>query len=151
MGTKAERQAQRKLAKQLYMDGLTQAHISEKIGVSETSISAWKREEGWEDELHVKNSTKDASLKSFYSQLYDLTNVIEQREPGKRHASKDEAYVLATIRKNITELEAKDVTPRTIVNVSMGFIDFLASRDVKKAREVSKLFDAYIKSIVKIK
>ncbi|NJN27160.1 MAG: hypothetical protein HC819_14870 [Cyclobacteriaceae bacterium] len=79
-------QQKKDYAKRLYLsgDGMTQAEVAKRAGVSSKSINTWIKKDKW-DELRISLlTTKEEQLVSLYRQLDALKKDIEQRERSGR-------------------------------------------------------------------
>lgn len=137
-------------AKSLYLGNLTitQKEIASRVGTSEKTISAWINREGW-DRLRVSLlTTRETQLSNLYAQLSALNTEIAQREVGKQYPTNKEADVISKITASIQKLEM-DLSISDIVNVSKRMLDWLRAADLEKAKEMSGLFDGFIKDSIR--
>lgn len=56
--TKAELENKKQLGRSLYMSGMEQQEIAERLGVSRVTISNWCTKEGWKEARAAKNITR---------------------------------------------------------------------------------------------
>lgn len=56
--TKAETEKKKSLARTLYLAGMEQNEIAEKVDVSRVTISKWCNAEGWKEASAAKNVTR---------------------------------------------------------------------------------------------
>ena len=56
--TKAETEKKKSLARSLYLAGMEQNEIAEKVDVSRVTISKWCNAEGWKESRAAKNITR---------------------------------------------------------------------------------------------
>lgn len=56
--TKAELENKKQLGRTLYMSGMDQQEIAERLGVSRVTISNWCTKEGWKEARAAKNITR---------------------------------------------------------------------------------------------
>lgn len=139
-------------AKTLYLNnpGITQKEVAERAGVAEKTISKWVNQGNWSKLRLNLLSTRESQLSNLYEQLDSLNQHISNRkeEQGHKWASAKEADTLIKITKAINSLE-QELSIADIVNVSKRFLDWLRPVDLDKAKELSALFDAFIKDNIK--
>lgn len=124
--------------------GLTQKEVAEKVGVSTNTMSRWVKTADW-DKLKVSITlTREEQLRRLYMQIAEYNTSIEAREAGKRFPTSQEADAINKLATAIDKLE-REVGARDILDVSMKFLDWLRKFDLKKAQELSSLFDAFLK------
>ena len=135
-------------AKLLFLrENLTQKEIAAKVGVTEKTIGKWIKDENWE---HLKTSiviTKEEQLRRIYDQIAALNDFILTKEDGK-FANSKEADSLTKLAAAARALET-DVALADVIEVAKRFIHFLRMVDIDKAKEVTVLFDAFIKDAAK--
>jgi len=137
-------------AKSLYLGNLTitQKEIASRVGTSEKTLSGWINREAW-DKLRVSLlTTRETQLSNLYAQLSAINTEIAGREEGKRYPTNKEADVISKITSSIQKLEM-DLSIGDIVNVSKRMLDWLRAADLEKAKEMSGLFDAFIKDSIR--
>jgi len=136
-------------AKTLFLTNLTmtQKEISERSGVSQKTISKWVNDENWDDLRTSLLTTREQQLANLYMQLRKLNEAILDRE-DQQYATSKEADVLIKLTSAIDKLE-QDLSISDIVNVSKKFLDWVRHADLAKAKEMSNLFDAFIKDNIK--
>jgi len=147
--TKQEMKALEDYAKMLFVyDKLTQKEISIKIGVSEVTISKWVNVGNWDDYRKAISVTRDERYRSTINQLTELDNLIASRNENHRFPDKDEANIR---RKLVADLKALEVECGIVdvINVSIKLLEWLRQVDNEKAKELSEIFNAYIKSTLK--
>lgn len=136
-------------AKMLYLkEHLTQVEISERVGVSKVTINKWVKAEKWE-ELKVSVSiTREEQLANMYRQIAEINKVISTRAKGERFATSKEADIINKIAASIERME-KEVGISDIISVSKAFLDWVRKSDTEKAKELSYMFDSFIKEKLK--
>lgn len=124
---------------------MTQKEISERVEVTEKTLSAWKQKHNW-DELRTSFFiTKGQQLQRIYQQITALNDSIIDKEEGKRFATSSEADVISKLAAAAKNLES-EISISDIVDVFIDFTDWLRENDFSRAKEVSELMDAYIKN-----
>ena len=92
--------------------------------------------------------TRIEELSRLHNQLREFNDHIESKPAGQRFPSKAEADSLCTIRDSIIAFEG-ETSIREIVDVSRGVLTWLRPVDFEKAKEISHIFDQFIKSKLK--
>lgn len=145
--TKQERTRKKELAQFFYCNSqLSQKEIAEKVGVSEVSMSKWVREGKWDTLKASITITRQEQLNRVYQQISAINNKITEEQKGIPSGA--DADVLAKLAAVVERLE-KETSITDVVSVSMKFLDWLRKIDTEKAKELSGLFDAFIKDLLK--
>lgn len=143
MATKKEMAQKKELARMYYMNGDTQKIISEKIEVSEVTISAWVSKEGWAARRAGVNVTRPelinkslAALNKILDQVYESDDIeLVSALPDK----------LAKFASAIEKLDKKANIVSTI-DVFMAFakwIQYRASFDPEVTPELIRAINKY--------
>ena len=132
-------------AKTLFLkESLSQKEIATRVGVSNQTICKWVAEGNWE-KLKVSISlTKEEQLKQFYNQIAELNKVISERASGERFPSSTEADTISKLATAINKIEV-ETSITEIIDVSIQMLEWLKEVDFSKAKELSNLFDQFIK------
>lgn len=139
------RDQKRELAKELHLrTDKTQKEICDLVGCSSRSFVKWKKEGKWEDLKVSYTISKEQELRRIYIQIREINNAISQRDEGERYATTKEADILAKLAGAAKNLE-NQTSVSEVIDVFMGFNNFLSKNDFNKAREIIELEDAYIK------
>jgi len=132
-------------AAMLYLkENLTQAEIAEKVGISRQTIGKWIKSEKWDERLAGVTMTKEEQIKNLYRQITEINDNIKGRDKGQRHATTAEADIIAKLSTAIKKME-DDIGIADIIGVSIRFLEWIRAVDLDKAKEVTRLFDAFIK------
>ena len=135
-------------AKTLYLkENLTQQEIAERVGASRVSISKWVQAGKWEEQRVGLTLTREEQVRSLYRQIAEINRAIEGRPEGQRFATPAEADVIGKISKSIKQTET-EAGIADVISVMTKFVDFLRSIDLEKAKEITRLADAFIKSML---
>jgi len=133
----------RALAKMLFVhESLTQKEISARIDVSEVTISKWSNADNWESYKVSITITKEEQLKSLYRQLSALNNDIAERD--QKYPTASEADAISKLANAIDKMES-DIGVSDIVSVGKKFLTWVRKFDLKKAQDITPLFDSFIK------
>lgn len=132
-------------AKSLYVnEKLTQKELAGRVGVSENTISKWVKDEAWEKLRKNIILTREEQLQLMINELEALNTSISKKPPGERFADSKEANIRRNLVKDIKELETK-ASLAEIIETAKRFTKWLSVSDIKKAKEIADLFDAFIK------
>ena len=138
-------QQKKEYAQMLYLkENLTQQEIAERVGVSRQTVARWMRDEKWEERKVGLTTTREAQIANLYRQIAEINRSISEREDGKRFATPAEADTLGKLAAAVKKMET-DVGIADIISVGMRFIDWIRPVDVDKAKEFTRLWDAFIK------
>lgn len=153
-------------AKLLYVQGdLSQKEIALKVDISEQTLCKWIKVEGWERLKVSIIMTKEEELKRLYEQLSALNKYIKEEgnpvidkkaseEKGTtiykylKCATTSQSDTIAKLSAAIRNLET-EISLADTITVARKFINFLRSIDLDKAKDVTSLFDAFIKHSAK--
>ncbi len=145
--TKQERTRKKELAQFFYCNSqLSQKEIAEKVGISEVTMSKWARENKWDTLKASITITRQEQLNRVYQQISAINNKITEEQKGIPTGS--DADVLSKLAAVVERLE-KETSITDVVSVSMKFLDWLRKIDTQKAKELSGLFDAFIKDLLR--
>ncbi|MBK5719784.1 helix-turn-helix domain-containing protein [Dysgonomonas sp. Marseille-P4677] len=146
MGRTPKQDTKKKNAKALFITGqYQQKEIAELVGVTVQTISRWVNSEKWDVELASLTITKEKQLARYYAQINEINEAISERDKGQRYANSKEADILNKLSAAAQKLES-ETGVRDIVDVSIGLLEWVRGFDVEKAKELSDLFDGYIKT-----
>lgn len=80
--TKAELENKKQLGRPLYMSGMEQQEIAERLGVSRVTISNWCTKEGWKEARAAKNITRPELVNKLLLTIDQLIeNVNKSNDP----------------------------------------------------------------------
>lgn len=145
---KNERARKKELAKYFYCHtNISQKEIAEKVGVSAVTISKWANDpkENWDGLKTSITITKQEQLGRVYQQIAAINNKIIEEQQGIPTGT--DADVLAKLAAVVERLE-KETSIAEIVSVSIQFLEWLRQIDTEKAKELSSLFDSFIKDLL---
>ena len=132
-------------AAMLYLkENLTQAEIAEKVGVSKVTMNKWVKGEKWEERKAGITLTREEQIKNLYRQVAEINDLIANREKGKRFATSTEADTLSKLSGAIKKMET-ETGIADIISVGTRFVEFLRPIDLEKAKEITRLFDIFIR------
>ena len=132
-------------AKTLYMrENLTQQEIAERVGVSRVTVSNWVRAGKWEEQKAGLTLTRQEQVANLYRQVAEINRAISARAEGERFPNSKEADILGKLSAAIRNME-QETGIADIISVLTGFIEWLRPFDLEKAKDLTRLADAYIK------
>lgn len=143
---KLTNEQKKELAKLLYTreNITTQKVISERVGVSQNTVSKWVKEGNWE---RIRTSivfTKDEQLRELYDQFTLLNEAIRD---GVGYPDSKQADVLSKLTKSISQLET-ETGIHDAIDVGMKFIVFVQSLDLELSKSITVYFDNYLKMLM---
>jgi len=137
----------REWAKLLFIaENLTQSEIADKVGVSRNSISKWSKADKWEEVKASYTITREQQLQRLYMQIAEVNKVIAERE--QKYPTTQEADMISKLASAIDKLE-RESSLSDIISVSIKLLNWLRAVDLNKAKEISQIFDAFIKDSMK--
>lgn len=132
-------------AKTLYLrENLTQQEIAERVGVSRVTVSNWVRAGKWEEQKAGLTLTRQEQVANLYRQVAEINRAISARAEGERFPNSKEADILGKLSAAIRNME-QETGIADIISVLTGFIEWVRPFDLEKAKELTRLADAYIK------
>ena len=132
-------------AKPLYLrENLTQQEIADRVGVSRVTVSNWVRSGKWEEQKAGLTLTRQEQVANLYRQVAEINRAISARPEGERYPNSKEADILGKLSASIRNME-QETGIADIISVLTGFIEWLRPLDLDKAKELTRLADAYIK------
>jgi transcriptional regulator with XRE-family HTH domain len=123
---------------------LTQKEIASKTGISEVTISKWVNLGKWDELRKTISVTREERMRSTINQLTELDNLISSREEKYRFPDKNESNIRRRLVSDLAALE-NECGLTDVINVSIKLLEWLRPVDPAKAKEISQLFDSYIK------
>ena len=132
-------------AKTLYLrENLTQQEMADRVGVSRVTVSNWVRAGKWEEQKAGLTLTRQEQVANLYRQVAEINRAISARAEGERYPNSKEADILGKLSASIRNME-QETGIADIISVLTGFIEWLRPLDLDKAKELTRLADAYIK------
>ena len=125
-------------------ENLTQQEIADRVGVSRVTVSNWVRAGKWEEQKAGLTLTRQEQVANLYRQVAEINRAISARAEGERYPNSKEADILGKLSASIRNME-QETGIADIISVLTGFIEWLRPLDLDKAKELTRLADAYIK------
>lgn len=136
--TKAEIEKKKSLARTLYLSGMEQQDIADKVDVSRVTISKWSTAEGWKEARAAKNITRPELVNKLLLTIDTLiTQVNSSNDPQLIAGLGDKLAKLSAV---IEKLDKK-ANVVDIIEVSMKFskwLEFRAKSDPTITTELMK-------------
>lgn len=132
-------------AQTLYLrENLTQLEIAERVGVSRVTVSKWVRDGKWEEQKAGLTLTRQEQVTNLYRQVAEINRTIATRPEGERFPNSKEADILGKLSAAIRNME-QETGIADVISVLTSFIEWLRPLDLDKAKELTRLADAFIK------
>lgn len=128
------------------VENLTQVEIASKTGVSKVTINQWVKKGKWDEQKASLTVTREQQLQRLYLQIAAINEAISERD--QKYPNSKEADTINKIASAIEKME-RESSLADIISVSKKFLDWLRPLDLIKAKELSGLFDAFIKDNLK--
>lgn len=133
----------------LYLkENLTQQEIADKVGVSRITVNKWIKAEMWEQRKAGLTLTREEQIGLLYQQVAEINRNIKNRDEGKRFATSKEADVLIKLSSAIKKMETESGIA-DIIDAGIRFIEFLRPVNLELAKDVTRMFDLFVKSSIK--
>lgn len=133
----------KEVAKILFLQGMDQKDIAAKLGVSEVSMSRWKKEGNWDSLKTNLLNSKTERLSELYDELAEFNKAIKERAEGFRFPTSKEADVRRKLIRDIADLERKYNIGQTTV-IARDFVTFCKDLDFEFAKRANDMFDLFI-------
>ena len=141
--TKAETEKKKSLARTLYMAGLGQNEIADKVDVSRVTVSKWSNTEGWKEARAAKNVTRPELVNKLLLTIDTLiTQVNDSKDPALVAGLGDKLAKLSAV---IEKLDKK-ANVVDVIEVFMAFskwIEFRSTVDPEVTPELIKAINKY--------
>ena len=132
-------------AKSLYLrESMTQQELANRVGVSRVTISNWIKDGKWEEYKAGLTLTRQEQVANLYRQVAEINRTIAERPSGERFATSKEADILGKLAAAISKME-QEVGIADTISVLTSLIEWLRPHDIEKAKEITRIADAYIK------
>ena len=146
--TKAEIEKKKSLARSLFLSGMEQTEIAEKVDVSRVTISKWCTADGWKEARAAKNVTRPELVNKLLLTIDTLiTQVNESNDPALVAGLGDKLAKLSAV---IEKLDKK-ANVVDVIEVFMAFSKWIEYRSTidpevtpELVRAINKYQDLYI-------
>lgn len=141
--TKAETEKKKSLARSLYLAGMEQNEIAEKVEVSRVTISKWCNADGWKEARAAKNVTRPELVNKLLLTIDKLiTEVNESEDPSLIAGLGDKLAKLSSV---IEKLDKK-ANVVDAIEVFMAFskwLEYRATIDPSVTQELIKTINKF--------
>lgn len=153
--TKTEIEKKKSLARSLFLSGMEQTEIAEKVDVSRVTISKWCTADGWKEARAAKNVTRPELVNKLLLTIDTLiTQVNESNDPALVAGLGDKLAKLSAV---IEKLDKK-ANVVDVIEVFMAFSKWIEHRSTidpevtpELVRAINKYQDLYITEQMGIK
>lgn len=143
MTTKADIEKKKSLARTLYLSGLEQQEVADKVGVSRVTLSKWCTAEGWKKARAAKSITRPELVNKLLLTIDTLiTQVNSSGDPDLMAGLGDKLAKLSAV---IEKLDRKANVVDTI-EVFMAFskwLEYRSQTDSEITPQLMKAFNKY--------
>lgn len=141
--TKADMEKKKELARALYMGGMEQQEIAEKVGVSRVTVSKWATCDGWKEARAAKSVTRPELVNKLLLTIDTLiTQVHASGDPELMAGLGDKLAKLSSV---IEKLDKK-ANVVDAIEVFMAFskwLEFRSQTDPSVTPELMRTFNKY--------
>ena len=153
--TKAETEKKKSLARSLYLAGMEQNEIAEKVDVSRVTISKWVNAEGWKEARAAKNVTRPELVNKLLLTIDKLiTEVNESEDPTLIAGLGDKLAKLSSVIERLDK-KANVVDAIEVFMAFSKWLEYRATIDPSVTPEliktINKLQDMYLTEQMGIK
>ena len=145
---KMDSKQMRQWALSMYLnENRTQEEIAEACGVARGTIVRWAKADKWKEHKAAKMMTHEEMINNWKEQLIEINDNIASREPSKRFATPSESDTINKLSSAINKLQT-ELGISEAVTTAQRFIAWLRPVDLDKCKEFTRLFDAFLKSLM---
>lgn len=146
--TKAELEKKKSTARALFLSGMEQAEIADRVGVSRVTISKWCVADGWKETRAAKNITRPELVNKLLVTIDNLiTQVNESKDPSLIGGLGDKLAKLSAVIEKLDK-KANVVDAIDVFTAFSKWLEFRAKTDpevtVALIKQVNRLQDMFI-------
>jgi len=141
--TKAEMEKKKSLARSLYLAGMEQTEIADKVGVSRVTVSKWCSADGWKEARAAKQITRPELVNKLLLTIDTLIEQVHQSEDPNMIAGLGDK--LAKLSSVIEKLDKK-ANVVDAIEVFMAFsrwLEYRSQTDPEITPELLKAINKY--------
>lgn len=141
--TKADIQKKKELARTLFLSGMEQAEIADKVDVSRVTISKWANADGWKEARAARSITRPELVNKLLLTIDTLITQVNQSEDPQLIAGLGDK--LAKLSSVIEKLDKK-ANVVDVIEVFMAFskwLEYRSQTDPDLTPELIKAFNKY--------
>lgn len=147
-----------KAAELMYQNGYTQQRISGVLGVSERTISTWKKKGDWDKKQNEYIFNKEQSEASIWKIINFQSRAIakmaelnrkrldEETDPDKIKTMLISSAELDGLKKLASSISTKEATASDYLGFITELCEWCAEEDIETAKIVSEACDQFIKT-----
>jgi len=137
----------KEVAQILFLQGYKQKEISEKMGISQQSLTRWVKDGHWDTLKTSLLTSKNERISELYAELAELNLKIKSKEEGNRFADSKEADIRRKLIADIADLEQKYNIGQTTV-IARDFVMFIKEVEYDFAEKATEYFDLFINHLI---
>lgn len=146
--TKAGLEKKKSTARALFMSGMEQAEIADRVGVSRVTISKWCVAEGWKETRAAKNITRSELVNKLLLTIDNLiTQVNESKDPTLLGGLGDKLAKLSAVIEKLDK-KANVVDAIDVFTAFSKWLEFRAKTDpevtVELIKQINRFQDMFI-------
>lgn len=146
--TKAELEKKKSTARALFMSGMEQTEIADRVGVSRVTISKWCVAEGWKETRAAKNITRSELVNKLLLTIDNLiTQVNESKDPTLLGGLGDKLAKLSAVIEKLDK-KANVVDAIDVFTAFSKWLEFRAKTDpevtVELIKQINRFQDMFI-------
>lgn len=146
--TKAELEKKKSTARALFMSGMEQAEIADRIGISRVTISKWCVADGWKEARAAKNITRPELVNKLLLTIDSLiTQVNESKDPSLLGGLGDKLAKLSAVIEKLDK-KANVVDAIEVFTALNTWLEMRAKTDpevtVELIKQINRLQDMFI-------
>lgn len=138
-------------AKRLYLDGWTQGRIATTLGVTQTTVTSWKKKHAWDKEKVKKAAIAQASTERVWALIEYQTKALDaQREQNLKTGEEGGNFKLIdkgdldALQKLFSIVKSKEPKWMDTIKIAAQFLEFIQSKDLKLAKKLAPLLTEFI-------
>ncbi|WP_400192806.1 hypothetical protein [Hymenobacter sp. B81] len=121
----------------------SQQEIAARVGVSENTLSTWKKEGGWDTIKGAKTATRQEIITELYQQISLIKDQAVDADGKRRVMTTAETQAIRMISKSIAELDKK-LSIDTYIQVIEEYTTTLFAGDATEAKRQMPHLDRFI-------
>ncbi|WP_279167329.1 terminase gpP N-terminus-related DNA-binding protein [Muribaculum intestinale] len=146
--TKSELEKKKSTARALFMSGMEQAEIAERVGVSRVTISKWCVADSWKEARAAKNITRPELVNKLLLTIDNLiTQVNESEDPTLIGGLSDKLAKLSAVIEKLDK-KANVVDAIDVFTAFSKWLEFRAKTDpevtVELIKQINRFQDMFI-------
>lgn len=134
----------------LFQEGYTGKHIAKVMGVTEQTVSSWKKSDKWDEkvanhkQLWESNAEKVMKLISYQLRALERKVTEWEDEGSNQLIGKGEIDALSKLYATI---KTKEMTWANHISVMKAFVEFLSRENFELAKQLTEPVDLFLNEI----